>query len=149
MKYIDGLLQNRVLIAALTGWVVAQLIKAVLYTAMNRKFSLERLVGSGGMPSSHASTVCAMTTSTAIHYGTDSPVFALAFVLTAVVLTDARGVRQETGKQAVTIGAIVDYLKEMGTVQLPDIKLKELVGHTPLQVLVGMVLGVLVGLLLK
>ena len=149
MTYLNGLLHNRVLFAALMGWAVAQLIKTVLYTAMNRKFSPERLVGSGGMPSSHAATVCAMTTSTAIHYGTESVAFALAFVLSAVVLCDARGVRQETGKQAVTIGAIVEYLKEAGTIQLPDIKLKELVGHTPLQVAVGMVLGVLVGVLVR
>lgn len=147
MEYLKELLENHILIAALVGWAIAQFAKAILYTIMNREFKFERLVGSGGMPSSHAATVCAMTTAVAIHFGLASFEFAISFILTSVVLHDARGVRQETGKQAVTITAIIDHLIAEGKIiDLPEWELKELVGHTPLQVLIGSILGIGVGL---
>ena len=147
MQYLQDLLNNRILIAALVAWAIAQAIKAILYTIVNREFKFERLVGSGGMPSSHAATVCAMTTAVAMHYGLASFEFAISFVLTSVVLHDARGVRQEAGKQAVTITAIIDHLIKEGTIiELPEWELKELIGHTPLQVLIGSIIGIGVGL---
>lgn len=148
MDYLKGLLDNRILIAALVGWVTAQIAKTVVYLIINRTFDPERLVGSGGMPSSHAATVCALTTAAAKGYGTGSFQFAISFIFAAVVLYDARGVRLETGKQAVTIRAIVDFLKEGTAIELPDLNLKELVGHTPFQVLIGSLLGILIGILL-
>ncbi len=147
MYVLNAILENRILIAALAGWAIAQLVKAVLYTIVNREFKFERLVGSGGMPSSHAATVCAMTTAAALEFGFSSFEFAISFVLTSVVLHDARGVRQEAGKQAVTITAILDHLIKEGTIiELPEWELKELIGHTPLQVLIGSVLGIGIGL---
>ena len=147
MDFFKGLLENRILIAALVAWAIAQTAKAILYTIVNREFEFERLVGSGGMPSSHAATVCAMTTAVAMQFGLASFEFAISFVLSSVVLHDARGVRQETGKQAVTITAINDRLiKEGKIIELPEWELKELIGHTPLQVLIGSIVGVGVGL---
>ena len=147
MVYLQDLLNNQILIAALVAWAIAQGAKAILYTIVNREFKFERLVGSGGMPSSHAATVCAMTTAVALQFGLASFEFAISFVLTSVVLHDARGVRQEAGKQAVTITAIIDHLIKEGTIiELPEWELKELIGHTPLQVLIGSIMGICVGL---
>ena len=147
MQYLQDLLNNRILIAALVAWAIAQAIKAILYTIVNREFKFERLVGSGGMPSSHAATVCALTTAVAMQFGLGSFEFAVSFVLSSVVLHDARGVRQEAGKQAVTITAIIDHLIKEGTIiELPNWELKELIGHTPLQVLIGSIMGICVGL---
>lgn len=147
MQYLQNFLDNRILIAALVAWAIAQAIKAILYTIVNREFKFERLVGSGGMPSSHAATVCALTTAVAMQFGLGSFEFAISFVLTSVVLHDARGVRQEAGKQAVTITAIIDHLIKEGTIiELPEWELKELIGHTPLQVLIGSIMGIGIGL---
>ena len=147
MQYLQDFLNNRILIAALVAWAIAQAIKAILYTIVNREFKFERLVGSGGMPSSHAATVCALTTAVAMQFGLGSFEFAISFVLSSVVLHDARGVRQEAGKQAVTITAIVDHLLKEGKIlELPNWELKELIGHTPLQVLIGSIMGVGIGL---
>ena len=147
MQYLQDLLNNRILIAALVAWAIAQAIKAILYTIVNREFKFERLVGSGGMPSSHAATVCALTTAVAMQFGLGSFEFAISFVLSSVVLHDARGIRQEAGKQAVTITAIVDHLLKEGKIlELPNWELKELIGHTPLQVLIGSIMGIGIGL---
>ena len=147
MQYLQDLLNNKILIAALVAWAITQAVKAILYTIVNREFKFERLVGSGGMPSSHAATVCALTTAVAMQFGLDSFEFAISFVLSSVVLHDARGVRQEAGKQAVTITAIIDHLIKEGTIiELPNWELKELIGHTPLQVLIGSIMGICVGL---
>ncbi|MEN6636662.1 MAG: divergent PAP2 family protein [Clostridiaceae bacterium] len=147
MQYLQNFLDNRILIAALVAWAIAQAIKAILYTIVNREFKFERLVGSGGMPSSHAATVCALTTAVAMQFGLGSFEFAISFVLTSVVLHDARGVRQEAGKQAVTITAIIDHLSKEGTlIELPEGDLKDLIGHTPLQVLIGSIMGIGIGL---
>jgi len=146
MQYVKDILENKILVAALIAWAIAQLAKAILYTIVNREFKFERLVGSGGMPSSHAATVCAMTTAVAMQFGLASFEFAISFVLSSVVLHDARGVRQEAGKQAVTITAIIDHLIKEGTIiELPEWELKELIGHTPLQVLIGSIVGIIVG----
>ena len=148
MDYLQLLLHNRVLMAAMIGFMSAQVIKALLYLLVNRKFRFERLVGSGGMPSSHASMVCAAAVATGRIYGLGSFAFAIATLVAIVVIYDARGVRLETGKQAVTISAILDHLLEEGTIlDIPKMELKELVGHTPFQVFVGSVLGVALGFL--
>ena len=83
----------------LVGWTVAQVLKTLIDCALNKSFNAERLVGSGGMPSSHSATVCALTTAAALEYGAGSFEFAVSFVLAMVVMYDAIGVRRETGKQ--------------------------------------------------
>lgn len=147
MQFFRDVIQNNVLVAAMVAWAIAQLSKVILYTIVNKEFKFERMVGSGGMPSSHAATVCALTTAAAKQYGAGSFEFAISFVLAAVVLYDARGVRLETGKQAVTITAIIDhFLKEGTIIELPNFELKELIGHTPFQVLIGGLMGIGIGI---
>ena len=146
-EFLSELFSNRILIAAIVAWAAAQLIKTIIYLILYREWRFERLVGSGGMPSSHAATVCALSVSALLHYGVGSPVFALCVIQTAIVLHDARGVRLETGKQAVTITAIIDHLlKEGKIIELPEFELKELIGHTPFQVLIGSLMGIGIGL---
>ena len=134
--------------SAVVGWVVAQLLKTIIDCALNKSFSPERLYGSGGMPSSHSSTVCALTTASAYRYGLGSAEFAISFVLAAVVMYDAMGVRRETGKQAKLLNEIVESFRTMNGKKLAEEKLKEFVGHTPLQVLMGALLGILIGFLM-
>jgi len=147
MTFWDKLASNEVLMSALIGWTAAQALKTLIDFALNKNFSAERLVGSGGMPSSHSATVCGLTTSAGMCYGVDSFEFAICFVLASVVMYDAIGVRQETGKQAKLLNLIMEQdLFKMNNEQIQQ-RLKEFVGHTPLQVLAGAVLGILLALL--
>ena len=147
--FMSGLWQNRVLMSAATGWAAAQVIKTIIHGLLEGEWKLERLVGSGGMPSSHAATVCALVTAVAYNFGPNSFEFTISFLLAIIVLHDARGVRLETGKQAEILNEIVKYLRmEEGHTTLPEKELKELVGHTPIQVGAGMIIGVIVGIVL-
>ncbi|WP_077609419.1 divergent PAP2 family protein [Clostridium sp. Marseille-P2415] len=143
MTFWDDLLGNQVLVTAVAGWIVAQVLKTIIDLALNRNFNPERLVGSGGMPSSHSSTVCALTTAAVYRYGVGSFEFAISFILSMVVMYDAMGVRRETGKQAKLLNSILleNPLKLNG--EILQEKLKEYVGHTPLQVVAGAILGIL------
>jgi len=145
--FMSGLWQNRVLLSAATGWAAAQVLKTIIHALLEDEWKLERLVGSGGMPSSHAATVCALVTAAAYNYGPNSFEFTISFLLAIIVLHDARGVRLETGKQAEILNEIVKYLRmEEGHTTLPEKELKELIGHTPVQVGAGMVIGFIVGI---
>lgn len=146
-EIIDQLWANRILMAALIAWAAAQLTKTVIYLIIYREWRADRLWGSGGMPSSHAATVCALTVSSLLCYGLSSPVFAISFVLMTIVLHDARGVRLETGKQAQVLNTIMTLLEKTYKGELPDVELKELVGHTPFQVIIGSVMGIIVGII--
>lgn len=145
-EYLSGLGQNRVLLAAVAGWFAAQLIKTLLVLIMEGELRLERLMGSGGMPSSHSATTCALATSCAVIYGSDSAYFAIAAIFAFIVMYDACNVRLETGKQAVAIKELQELLQKMGQDLSVEEKLKELVGHTLPQVLVGALLGTLIGI---
>ena len=100
MKIWNEILGNQVLVSSVIGWIVAQFLKTVIDLVLNRSFNPERIFGSGGMPSSHSSTVCALTTASGMKYGMGSFEFAISFVLAMIVMYDAMGVRRETGKQA-------------------------------------------------
>ena len=146
-KIMGSILENATFLSAACGWLVAQIIKTFLHMAFTKKFVPERLVGSGGMPSSHTATVCAMATATCLQFGAQSFEFAIALILALIVMYDAMGVRREAGMQAKMINEMMDMFAEMGRDNLsPDEKLKEFVGHTPLQVLAGSILGVLIAL---
>lgn len=149
MKIWQEMLANQILISSVIGWVVAQVLKTIIDCTLNHGFSPERLVGSGGMPSSHSSTVCALVVSSGIRCGVSSSEFAVSFVLAAVVMYDAIGVRRETGKQAKLLNMILeqDFFK-LNNREFQE-KLKEFVGHTPLQVLAGAVLGIVIALLVN
>lgn len=148
MEFIRELCQNRIFLAAAAGWLVAQLLKTIIHMWFNRKFVAERLVGSGGMPSSHSATVCALVTATGIEYGGGSFQFAVTAILAIIVMYDAMGVRRETGIQAKVLNEMMEMFVKMGKEMSVEEKLKEFVGHTPLQVLMGAILGVLIAVLM-
>lgn len=148
MEFLSSLISNKILIASASGWIIAQFLKTLIHTFFSRKFVAERLVGGGGMPSSHSSTVCALATSTAIEFGAGSFEFAIAAIFSLVVMYDAIGVRQETGKQAKVLNDMVELFSHMGKDMDIEEQLKEFVGHTPFQVLVGAILGVCTALLI-
>ena len=138
---------NRVIQSAVIAWAVAQAIKVVLTLAISKRFDSSRVLGSGGMPSSHSAMVCAMVTAIGFHEGVASPVFALAVCFAGVVMYDAAGVRRSAGKNAAMINKLIEDLSKDGFV-LSEERLKELVGHTPIQVFAGALLGILVGTLI-
>ena len=146
MSFFTELFSNRILLAAFFGWLIAQVLKTIIYVLVNKEFNSERLLGDGGMPSSHSATVMALVTSTCFYYGPASFEFAVSGVLALVVMHDAMGVRRETGKQAKVINNMMDWFAEMGSDIPAEQKLKEFVGHTPLQVLFGALLGIVVGI---
>lgn len=124
------------------SWVVAQALKTAIDCALNKSFNAERLVGSGGMPSSHSATVCALTTAAILKYGTGSFEFAVCFVMSMIVMYDAIGVRRETGKQAKLLNSILSENPLKLSAEVLQERLKEYVGHTPLQVFAGAILGI-------
>ena len=145
MYNVSDIAKNFCLVCVGVAWILAQIIKVFTgYFASDEKFSFAKFFcGTGGMPSSHSATVMALVISSVIEYGFGSFNFAVAVLLAIIVMNDAMGVRYETGKQAKVINRLV---KEIFSGQSADINknLKELVGHTPLQVLVGALLGVVV-----
>lgn len=149
MNFFNDLLSNTVLISAVSGWLVAQVLKTLIHLFMTRRFVVERLVGSGGMPSSHSATVCALATSIAIECGFSSTEFAISLILAIIVMHDAMGVRRETGIQAKVLNEMLKLFEDMGSDMPPQDKLKEFVGHTPLQVLIGAILGILIAILIS
>ena len=133
---------NYVLISTITAWFVAQFLKMITTLFKEKQFKPRLLLfSSGGMPSSHSATVSALCTSSAIEFGFGSFPFAVSAVLAMVVMTDAVGVRWETGEQSKVINKIVKKLFA-GNPEDAETALKELVGHTPLQVLMGAIVGV-------
>lgn len=147
MEFVSELLSNRILIAASCGWLVAQVLKTLIYVIVNKSFNPERLLGDGGMPSSHSATVMALVTATAFEFGFGSFEFAVSAILALIVMHDAMGVRRETGKQAKVINNMMDWFADLGSDVPVEDKLKEFVGHSPAQVFFGALLGILVGCL--
>lgn len=149
MSVLQQLLDNHILICAFLGYFIAQIVKSVIELIVSKKFSFSRLItGNGGMPSSHSATVCALATTAGFECGLSSPVFAISVIFAIVVMTDASGVRRETGKQAVVINDLVEHFKKIAKYpfnqEVAHEHLKELVGHTPLQVQVGALLGIVI-----
>ena len=147
MNAFNQLIHNTVFMSAATGWLVAQILKTIIYGILNKTFDPERMVGSGGMPSSHSATVTALATASGIQYGLGSFEFAVSAIVAIIVMYDARGVRLETGKQAQVLNEVMEILQIMGTKMSYEDKLKEFVGHTPVQVVVGALLGILIALI--
>ena len=147
MEWFFQLISNKILIGSLSAWAVAQILKTILYAAINKTFDIKRLFGDGGMPSGHSATVSSMAVSCGLVYGFDTGLFAVAAIVAIVVMHDASGVRLETGKQSKIINDLLEHLKDS---KIPDDeKLKEFVGHTPLQVLCGSVLGIIVAIIVN
>ncbi len=135
-----------VLLIAICAWATAQVLKLLISVAVYRKFDITYLTTGGGMPSSHSALVCATAVSCGVCSGFDSPMFAVSAVLAFIVMYDAAHVRRETGEQAKVLNYIMRNWEELRPEEF-EAELKELIGHTPLQVAVGAVLGIGVGLL--
>lgn len=149
MQLLHDLAANKIFLTSALGWLVAQVLKTLIHTFFTKSFDPERLVGSGGMPSSHSATVVSLATATYFEYGAASFEFAISAILAIVVMYDARGVRRETGRQAELLNDIIRIFEDMGRSEISTHdKLKEFVGHTPLQVVMGALLGFLIALLM-
>lgn len=142
---LSQLFLNHLLMNALAAWAVAQGIKFALYLWVNRSIDWDRLVGDGGMPSGHSATVTALAVTAGLDHGLSDPLFAVCVVLATIVMHDAMGVRMEAGKHAQAINELLEIL---GGDAEPEIRLKELLGHTPLQVCCGAVVGAVTALAL-
>lgn len=140
-----NLWNNHLLVNAMTAWIIAQVLKTIIYALMNQKLDIRRLFGDGGMPSGHSATVAAMAVTAGTECGLDSPMFAVATILAIIVMHDAMGVRMEAGKHA---KALNELLKLFSSDLENEIKMKEFLGHTPLQVGFGALLGLVVALIL-
>ena len=140
MNWFQKLLSNPFLLIGLSSWFWAQLIKTIIHAIVTKSIDFTRLIGDGGMPSGHSATVSSLATAAALVYGLGS--FEFAAVLAVIVCKDAMGVRLETGRQAVIINDIVEAFNSLASEKIPEAKLKEFVGHTPLQVIAGILLGV-------
>ncbi len=142
MTFLNDLLNNELFISAAVAWLVAQVLKTIIHTFLTKDFDIERMYGSGGMPSSHSATVTSLATTSAFVHGLGSSEFAISAILAIIVMYDARGVRRETGIQAKVLNDLIELLKDVhNELMSMDDKLKEFVGHTPLQVAVGALLG--------
>ena len=145
---MQALSWNYVLVTALIGSFSAQLIKVILNLILVGKFIPERMWGAGGMPSAHSATVCAMVVATGRYCGTHSTLFAIALIVSIIVMYDAMGVRRETGEQAKVLNRLLnEWMDQESEFQpfLGDKKLKEMVGHTPIQVWTGAAFGAAIG----
>ena len=175
MEFLDVLGKffsyNYCLICAFVSWIVAQVLKTLFVLILEKRFDSERLFGSGGMPSAHSATVCALTIAVSRECGISSPMFAISSVLAIVVMYDATGVRRSSGEQAKVINRMVDVL-DIPEIKQREIKkklnifnknldnfedledydeemkkLKEKLGHTPLEVLGGALVGIVIALI--
>lgn len=142
MNWLVELLRNPILITSVSSWGIAQVTKMVIHAMIHKNFDVSRLFGDGGMPSGHSATVTSMAVMCALVHGTSSTFFAISMVLAIIVCHDAMGVRRETGKQAVIINELVKAFSVLYSKELPEVKLKEFVGHTPVQVLAGVLVGI-------
>ena len=145
---MEQLLSNYPLMSAVLAWFVAQVIKTAIDAYFNKGINWERMTGSGGMPSSHSSTVVSLAIATGISYGVDSTLFAIALIFAIVVMYDATGVRRETGKQAVILNRLLLDNPFSWTGKEFEKKLKEYVGHSPFQVWMGAILGIFIAVIM-
>jgi acid phosphatase family membrane protein YuiD len=143
--FFNQLFNNEILITTLSAWVLAQLIKVTIGVIKNKRFDFRWLLGTGGMPSSHAAGAAALAWSIGLVEGWHSIYFALAISFAIVVMFDAQGVRRATGKQAQILNKITDDIYWKGKIQ--EDRLRELIGHTPVEVLIGMLLGIVIATL--
>ena len=147
MNWFKEMLTNQFFLTSLSSWFIAQVLKVIINAVIHKKIMWERLVGDGGMPSGHSATVSSMATITGLVYGMGSFEFAMAALLAVIVCHDATGVRLETGKQAVVIKELMRTIEILTNKDLPEVKLKEFVGHTSVQVMAGMAIGVFNGII--
>ncbi|MDO5563756.1 MAG: divergent PAP2 family protein [Eubacteriales bacterium] len=140
-------MQNKILIISAISWLVAGVLKVIVEIRVNHSFDLKRIIGAGGMPSSHTATVVALMVTTSYIQGMNSAEFAISFIFAIVVIHDAVGVRYETGEQAKVINKILENPIFATSDEEFERRLKEYVGHTPFQVVVGAMVGLIVSII--
>jgi len=134
---IELIFSNEILVVSVLAWFVAQLIKVIIVIIKDKKIDFTKFVSSGGMPSSHSAFVCAMSFGVGEMLGYEDPLFAVSIIISMVVMYDASGVRRAAGKQAEVLNKLVYEIDE----DLSGERLKELIGHTPVEVVIGAILG--------
>lgn len=144
---IRSIYHNHILMVTLFAWAIAQTIKVALGVLRTRRFDFRWFIGTGGMPSAHAAGSSALAVVVGFNHGFDSAYFALAAVFAVVTMFDAQGVRRSTGKQAAILNKVLDDIYWKGKIE--ENKLKELIGHTPVEVFMGSVIGILLALILN
>ena len=142
MKWLRDLLTNPFLLTSLSSWFIAQVLKTIIYALETKKLDISRLFGDGGMPSGHSATVTSLAVFCGLNFGFGSFQFAVTAILAIVVCHDAMGVRLETGKQAVALNELLEVFDLIHPNKISEANLKEFVGHTPIQVMAGILLGV-------
>jgi len=142
MGYIEQLFNNKPIGVAVLSWAAAQVIKIIIDCCQSKKVDAALILSSGGMPSSHSSFVTGLSTSIGLLAGFDSYLFSICFVLSMVVMYDASGVRRAAGKQAAVLNILIKNAEKHGL--KIDTKLKELLGHSPIEVLAGAILGIII-----
>lgn len=145
MQIVNEIVHNKCIYIPFLLWFLIQTFKVLTELVMNKKLNVKRIIGAGGMPSSHSAVVCSLATCIGKEYGFDSGVFAISFAMAFVVMYDAAGVRRAAGKQARILNKILET-PGLTTIEVQE-KLVEVLGHTPIQVFVGAILGVIVGAL--
>ena len=142
---MNTIFHNKILMISLWVWAITQGIKVLLGIIREKRFNFKWFIGTGGMPSSHAAGATALATTCGLEHGFNSSVFALAAVFALVTMFDAQGVRRSAGQQAVILNQILDDMYWRGKIEAD--RLIELIGHSPLQVIIGAVLGILLSLI--
>ncbi len=147
MEYLHQFFNNKIIGISALAWLIAQIIKIIIDLVKSKTIDWRLITSSGGMPSSHSSFVTSLATSVGMARGFDSVEFAITFVLCMVVMYDAAGVRRAAGKQAAVINDIADIMENYGFQM--DENLKELLGHTPVEVAAGAILGITLSVLMN
>ncbi len=142
---VFSVFQNKVFLATLAAWVVAQTIKIVINSAKEKRFNFRWLVSTGGMPSAHSAGVLSLATAVGIQEGFCSTIFIATLIFAVVIAFDAQGVRRATGQQAEILNKILDDIYWRRKIQ--EDRLKELIGHTPFEVFVGSIIGIIIATL--
>lgn len=146
MRFLEDFLSNRIFFIVLFAWLFSCVLKGIIECIKNKKVDWGRFFGPGGMPSSHSTIVSSLAVCVGIYEGFDSAMFVVCCALALIVMYDASGIRRAAGEQAKIINMIVDAWEERDPV-LKEKKLKELLGHTPVEVCGGAILGILVAII--
>ncbi len=150
MNNVSMIFQNNILVTAAIGWACSQILKPFTFMIVNKRFDPSRFTGDGGMPSSHTTFVTSAAVAAGLNCGWDSPAFAIMTVIAFIVMHDAMNVRYETGKQSKVLNELIEKFNMISDHDVTlEKKLEEFVGHTPLQVAAGFVLGTVVALIVN
>ncbi len=143
--FIPPFHESRAIFAVVLSWFIAQFIKLIRGRIREKRYNLRWLINTGGMPSAHSATVASLATVTGLYYGFHTLLFLIVLIFTIITMFDAAGVRRSVGKQAIMLNKILDEFEEKG--QVAEQKVKELLGHTPVEVFAGAFLGILIAYL--